>query len=85
MDGEEHDEHLLDGEEEEEEGEGVDQVNKTDLQDWFKANLACLFVSDTCLNGCTNQVQILCGTSRGHWEGLWSIRLKICNLKIFRS
>ena len=51
MDGEEHDEHLLDGEEEEEEGEGVDQVNKTDLQDWFKANLACLFVSDTCLNG----------------------------------
>ena len=39
MDGEEHDENLLDGEEEE--GEGVDQVKTilhelADLQDWIK-------------------------------------------------
>ncbi len=36
MDGEEHDEHLLDGEEEEEEGEGVDQVNRPIYRIGFK-------------------------------------------------
>jgi len=39
----------------------------------------CLFVSNKRQNGWTDRVQIFCGTSRDHREGLWMIKISnIC-------
>ena len=59
---------------------GTRQTNQREMRTWiFYLSIyglsVCLFVSNKRQNGWTDRVQIFCGTSRDHREGLWMIKI----------
>ena len=60
--------------------DALDNQDTVDTQSILSVWLfVCLFVSNKCQNGWTDQAQILCSTGHDPREGLWIIKsLKIC-------